>query len=82
MEHSVIRLTGIKQYFVIKNNFRSFSEWPFYPGFTVFAKHKTKIPLTSCNLSSVLTKSGVNRLLAIAKNKDTCQSVYLVSLKF
>ena len=35
-EHSAVLLTCIKQKLVLKTNFRSFWEWPFYTGFNVF----------------------------------------------
>ena len=36
LEHSAILVTCIKQKLVLKTYFWSFSEWPFYTGFTVF----------------------------------------------
>ena len=41
LEHSAIRLTCIKQLLVLKTNFQSFLESPFYTGFTVFCLFHT-----------------------------------------
>ena len=35
LEHSAILLTCIKRKLDMKTKFRSYSEWPFYTGFTV-----------------------------------------------
>ena len=53
LEHSAILLSCIKRKLVLKTNFWSFLEWPFYTGFTVLSHKLVHSCFVNCCVSSV-----------------------------